>query len=206
MCIFLEKGKFMKTKVFILALTVGILLTLAYQATQAQPNITVTNSKIAVVSIQKIFQQCQTNAKYRQQATVEQEQALAELDQLTKEIEAQRAGLNTLKPGSTDYLQLMQDILKKQGALEAKREFTKQSFALKDQQWTTKIYTDVLRIVNEVAQQKGLELVLEKNEPELLDSTPANELMLTIRTHKVLYSGGCVDITDEVIVRLDAGN
>ncbi|MHC4130852.1 MAG: OmpH/Skp family outer membrane protein [Planctomycetota bacterium] len=196
----------MKTKVFILALTVGILLTLAYQATQAQPNITVTNSKIAVVSIQKIFQQCQTNAKYRQQATVEQEQALAELDQLTKEIEAQRAGLNTLKPGSTDYLQLMQDILKKQGALEAKREFTKQSFALKDQQWTTKIYTDVLRIVNEVAQQKGLELVLEKNEPELLDSTPANELMLTIRTHKVLYSGGCVDITDEVIVRLDAGN
>jgi Skp family chaperone for outer membrane proteins len=68
-----------------------------------------------------------------------------------------------------------------------------------------KIYTDILRIVNEVAQQKGLDLVLEKNEPELLDSTPANELMLTIRTHKVLYSGGCVDITDEVIARLDAG-
>ncbi|MHC4292769.1 MAG: OmpH/Skp family outer membrane protein [Planctomycetota bacterium] len=196
----------MKTKVFILALTVAILLTLAYQATQAQPNSTVTNSKIAIVSIQKIFQQCQTNAKYRQQATIEQEQALAEMDQLTKEVEAQRAGLNTLKPGTSDYLQSMQDILKKQGELEAKREFTKQSFALKDQQWTTKIYTDVLRIVSEVAQQKGLELVLEKNEPELLDSTPANELMLTIRTHKVLYSGGCVDITNEVIARLDAGN
>jgi Skp family chaperone for outer membrane proteins len=196
----------MKTKVFILTLTVAILLTLAYQATQAQPNSTVTNSKIAIVSIQKIFQQCQTNAKYRQQATIEQEQALAEMDQLTKEVEAQRAGLNTLKPGTSDYLQSMQDILKKQGELEAKREFTKQSFALKDQQWTTKIYTDVLRIVSEVAQQKGLELVLEKNEPELLDSTPANELMLTIRTHKVLYSGGCVDITNEVIARLDAGN
>ncbi|MHC4187291.1 MAG: OmpH/Skp family outer membrane protein [Planctomycetota bacterium] len=195
----------MKTKVFILALTVGILLPLAYQATQAQSNITVSESKMAIVSIQKIFQLCQTNANYRQQATTEQEQAVAQLDQLTKEIEAQRAGLNTLKPGSTDYLQLMQDILKKQGELEAKREFTKQSFALKDQQWTMKIYTDILRIVNEVAQQKGLDLVLEKNEPELLDSTPANELMLTIRTHKVLYSGGCVDITDEVIARLDAG-
>ena len=196
----------MKTKVFIIALTVGFLLPLAYQATQAQSSLNVTNSKIAVVSIQKIFQQCQTNAKYRQQATLEQEQAVAELDQLTKEVEAQKAGLNTLKPGSTDYLQAMQDILTKQGQLEAKRQFTQQSFALKDQQWTAKIYKDVLRIVNEVAQQKGLELVLEKNEPELLDSAPANELMLTIRTHKVLYSGGCVDITDEVIAHLDAGN
>ena len=196
----------MKTKVFIIALTVGLILPLAYQATQAQSSLNVTNSKIAVVSIQKIFQQCQTNAKYRQQATLEQEQAVAELDQLTKEVEAQKAGLNTLKPGSTDYLQAMQNILTKQGQLEAKRQFTQQSFALKDQQWTTKIYKDVLRIVNELAQQKGLELVLEKNEPELLDSTPANELMLTIRTHKVLYSGGCVDITDEVIAHLDAGN
>ena len=153
-----------------------------------------------------VFQQCQTNAKYRQQATLEQEQALAELDRLTKEVEAQRAGLNTLKAGSSDYLQSMQDILTKQGELEAKREFTKQSFALKDQQWTTKIYKDVLRIIDEVAQQKGFDIVLEKNEPELLDSTPANELMLTIRTHKVLYSGGCQDITDEIIARLDAGS
>jgi Skp family chaperone for outer membrane proteins len=196
----------MKTKGFIIALSVGILLPLAYQATQAQSDLNVTGSKMAVVSIQKIFQQCQTNAKYRQQATLEQEQALAELDRLSKEVEAQRAGLNTLKPGSSDYLQSMQDILTKQGELEAKREFTKQSFALKDQQWTTKIYKDVLRIINEVAQQKGFNLVLEKNEPELLDTTPANELMLTIRTHKVLYSGGCQDITDEVIARLDAGS
>ncbi|MHC4842741.1 MAG: OmpH/Skp family outer membrane protein [Planctomycetota bacterium] len=196
----------MKTKGFILALSIGILLPLAYQATQAQSGLNDTSSKMAVVSIQKIFQQCQTNAKYRQQATLEQEQALAELDRLTKEVEAQRAGLNTLKAGSSDYLQSMQDILTKQGELEAKREFTKQSFALKDQQWTTKIYKDVLRIIDEVAQQKGFDIVLEKNEPELLDSTPANELMLTIRTHKVLYSGGCQDITDEIIARLDAGS
>ena len=196
----------MKTKGFILALSISILLPLAYQATQAQSGLNDTSSKMAVGSIQKIFQQCQTNAKYRQQATLEQEQALAELDRLTKEVEAQRAGLNTLKAGSSDYLQSMQDILTKQGELEAKREFTKQSFALKDQQWTTKIYKDVLRIIDEVAQQKGFDIVLEKNEPELLDSTPANELMLTIRTHKVLYSGGCQDITDEIIARLDAGS
>ncbi|MHC4758541.1 MAG: OmpH/Skp family outer membrane protein [Planctomycetota bacterium] len=195
----------MKTKALLLILTIGILLPLTYQATQAQSGSDPAGSKMAVVSIQKIFQQCQTNAKYRQQATVEQEQALAELDRLTKEIEAQKAGLNTLKPGSSDYLQQMQDVLTKQGELEAKRQFTQQSFALKDQQWTTKIYKDVLRIVDQVAQQKSLDIVLEKNTPELLESAPANELMLTIRTHKVLYSGGCIDITDEVIALLDAG-
>jgi len=195
----------MKTKGFILALFIGILLLLAYQASQAQQSLNVNDSKIGVVSIQQIFQQCQTNAKYRQQATAEQEQAMSELDKLSKEIEAQKAGLNTLKAGSNDYLQLMQEIYNKQAELEAKREFIQQSFALKDQQWTTKIYNDILRIVKGVAQQKNFALVLERNEPELLDSTPANEIMLTIRTHKVLFSEGCIDITNEVIARLDAG-
>ena len=195
----------MKVKYFIAALIIGILMPLAYQATQAQQGLNVNISQIGVVSVQQIFQQCQTNAKYRQQATAEQEQAMAELDKLSKEIEAQRAGLNTLKTGSSDYLERMQEIYNKQAELEAKQKFIQQSFALKDQQWTTKIYNDILRIVKGVAQQKNLELVLERNEPELLDSTPANEIMLTIRTHKVLFSEGCIDITNEVIARLDAG-
>ena len=55
-----------------------------------------------------------------------------------------------------------------------------------------------------LAEKRGLDLVLEGSEPELSDTT-AESLVMSIRTHKLLYSGGCEDITDEVMARLDAG-
>jgi Skp family chaperone for outer membrane proteins len=54
-----------------------------------------------------------------------------------------------------------------------------------------------------VAKEKGLDIVLEKDEPEFPLSN-YTELMTVISTHKVLYSSGCVDISDEVMARLDA--
>ncbi len=196
----------MNTKVIVFGcLIVGVVFCMAYKSSRADSDIDIANTKIAVVSIQKIFQQCETNAKYIEQATAEQNQVVSELDKLSKEIEAQKAGLITLKSGTSDHLGLMQEMLRKQGELEAQREFAKQRIALKDLQWTVKLYKDILRIVNELAQQKGFDLVLERNEPESLDFSSINELMATIRTHKVLYGGGCQDISDEVIARLDVG-
>jgi len=58
-------------------------------------------------------------------------------------------------------------------------------------------------MTNELAKQKGLDLVFESDEPEFPASS-RDELMLTISTHKLLYSGGCLDITDDVVAQLDA--
>jgi hypothetical protein len=45
-------------------------------------------------------------------------------------------------------------------------------------------------------------VVLEKDEIEV-STLGVNELNQTMITHKVLYSGGCVDISNEVIALLD---
>jgi Skp family chaperone for outer membrane proteins len=159
--------------------------------------------KIGVVSILRIFQDCKKNADYREEATKEQDDIMAGLEKLSKEIDAEKAGLKTLKAGSSDYLDLMKGVLEKQARLQAEQEFYKQQMAMKDQQWTEELYKDILQETIAVAKQKGLGLVLEKDEP-ILPAVSGNELMLTIRTHKLLYSGGCLDITSEVIARLDA--
>jgi Skp family chaperone for outer membrane proteins len=65
------------------------------------------------------------------------------------------------------------------------------------------LYEDILREVGEVAKQKDLDLVFERSEPELSALGP-QELDATISTHKLLYSGDCLDITDEVMARVDA--
>ncbi len=198
----------MKIKVVVLCcLAGGIILSAGYEGSLAksQAKALKAGPKIGVVSIRKIFQECKRNVKYRQEAGAEQNRVIAELDKLDKEIEAERAGLKTLVAGSSDYMQQLKDILEKQAKRQAHEEFHKQQIAFKDRQWTERLYRDILRTTDEVAAGKGLDLVFENSEPELPASS-TNDLILAIRTHKLLYSVGCLDISNEVIARLDAGN
>ena len=128
---------------------------------------------------------------------------VAELEKLSKEIEAEKAGLKTLKSGSSDYMARVKGILEKQGSLQAQEEFHNQQMGLKEQRMIESLFKDVLQTISVVARERGLELVLEKSEPEL-PAPNTNELARTIGAHKVLYNAGEMDITDEVISILDA--
>ncbi len=159
--------------------------------------------KAAVVSIRRIFQQCQRSASYRKEATAEQNRIVAELEELSQEIEAERAGLKTLKEDSVDYMLRAKGLFEKQANYQARQEFYKQQMGLKDQLWTKELYQDILRIAGEIAKEKGLDVVFREDEVDFSE-TDATELGLAIRVQKLLYSGGCLNITDEVIAQLDA--
>ncbi len=196
----------MKIKTMILSCLIGgFILFMSYEYSRAGSKASKPSSKVGVVSIRKIFQDSKRNAKYMGEAMAEQRKIIAELEKLEAEVEAVKAGLKTLKTGSKDHLMQMKEALIKQAAFQAREEFHKQEIALKDQRWTEELYKDILQITREVAEQKGLDLVLENSGIEF-PALSANELMLTIRTHKLLYSVGCLDITNEVMTQLDAGN
>jgi Skp family chaperone for outer membrane proteins len=193
----------MKTKMVVLGCLIGVAaLAMSYEHSQAQPETDTLSLKIGVVSIRKVFGNCKRSARYNAEVLAEQSRTNAELQELSKEIEADKAGLNALKRGTSDYLAQLKEVLDKQGNYDAEKEYHTQQKALKYQRWVENFYVDILRESGEVAKQKGLDLVLEKDEVDFpalsIDST-----MLAIRTHKLLYSGGCLDITDEVIARLD---
>lgn len=156
-----------------------------------------------VVSIRKVFRDCKRTAKYRQDSNAERQQIEAELVRLDGEIKAQRAALKTLTIGSEGYLAQTREILEKQASLQAQQEFYKQQLSLKEQKLTEEIYTDILKITAEIAKEKGLVWVFEKSDPEIPTSSPT-ELELSMGMHKLLYDGGCIDITDEIISRLDS--
>jgi Skp family chaperone for outer membrane proteins len=197
----------MKTKAMALGFFVGAVVLLAaypdLSGQQTQPKTDKPTSKIGVVSVRKAFRNCKRNSKYREQAIAEQTKIKAEEEKLSKELEAQEAALKALKGGSSDQLAQYKELLEKRAALEVRRQFNNQQRAMKDRQWTEGLYKDVLRETSELAQQKGLELVLEVDAPEFPVES-GEELMMTLSTHKVLYSGGCLDLTDEVVGRLDA--
>jgi len=159
--------------------------------------------KIGVVSVGKIFRECKRNAKYRQDVMAERDRLEAELNKLSKEVDLDKAGLKTLKPGTSDYLSQMKQIFDKQGKLQSEQEYFKRQMEMREQGVIEQLFKDVLQATSEVAKEKGFDLVLEKSEPEL-PAASSNELMLTISTHKVLFNSGCEDITDAVMAKIDA--
>jgi len=189
------------------AKTVGILLGVValfatfqygYAASESAPPA----SKIGIVSIRTVFNTSKRHAQYRAQVLQAQSRARAQLDDMAKDIDAEEAGLKALKEGTADYMKQLQTILKKRADLNGQGEYLKQQRSLEDKNWMEALYQETLKIVQAVAKEKGLTLVFERTEPEFPVSS--EELMMTFSTHKVLYAEGCVDLTQEVVARLDA--
>jgi Skp family chaperone for outer membrane proteins len=195
----------LKTAVFVMLTAVLFVPIAAIEQGQAASSQEPKCLKIGVVSIRRIFQDCKRNVKHRQELAAERDKLETELEKLTKEIDLEKTGLKTLKPGSPDYLSAMKEILEKQANLQAQQEFFKRQMDVREQTIIEDLFKDIVKATNEVAKEKGLDLVLEKSEPDL-PAANSNELTLAISTHKVLYSAGCEDITDEVLAKIDAAD
>jgi Skp family chaperone for outer membrane proteins len=180
--------------------TIALLATRQYGRAESQP--AGAPSRVGVVSVRGAFNGCKKHQQYRAVALRRQSQARAQIEVLTKEIETEEAELKTLKQGTPDYMKQLQTLLEKRATLDGQQEYLKQQRALEDKKWMEDLYQEVLKIVGDLAREKGLEMVLERTEPEFPISS--DELMLTVSTHKVLYDGGCVNLTSDVIARLDA--
>lgn len=182
-----------------------VLCVLGYQKGLAAAKEEGKTARIGVVSLRELFQNCKKNADYRTKVEKEQEEALAELNQLSAEIEASKAALKTRKVGSEDYWQLQRELLLKQSGFNAKKEFFQQRLMQKDRQWTEELFREILKYAGEAAKQKGLDIVLARDELDLPSDASSTELMLAIRTHKLLYAAEELDITKDVLVLMDAG-
>jgi Skp family chaperone for outer membrane proteins len=176
---------------------VVLLLVHEYSMAQVKPNDTVL--PIGIVDVMRALKDCKATEKYRERTNAENDKMDAEEEQLTREVQALAAGLRALKPGSSDHLAQYKEYLQKEAELKTLKEFNPQQKGFKDQQWTQDLYKEILRITKVMAAEKGLPLVLGSNEPEF----PIQQLAMTLNTHKVLYSNGCLDMTDEVIAELD---
>jgi Skp family chaperone for outer membrane proteins len=193
----------MKIKTAILGCLMGIVVLLLvheYSMAQVKPNdITL---PIGIVDVRRALRECKATEKYRERTNAENSKMDAEEQQTTREIQALAAGLRALKPDTSDYLSQFKEYLQKQANLKAMQEFNPRQKALKHQQWTQKLYQEILRLTKVLAAEKGLPLVLGSDEPQF-PIQQYEELAMTLSTHKVLYSNGCLDLTDEVIAELD---
>ena len=193
----------MKTRTLVLCVLTGaIVLFMGYGFSFAGSGASVPTSKVGTVSIRDVFKNCKANTSYREKAIAEQNIKNMEMEALQKKIVADEAVLKAFKPGSSDYMKQYEALINEQAQFEGKKQYISQMRVLEDRQWTEVLYKEVLRITKDLAKQKGLTMVLEVDEP-VFPMVNTDELMMALQTHKVLYSGGCVDLSAEVVVEMD---
>ena len=193
----------MKIKTTILGCLIGVaVLLFVHEYSMAQVKTNDSVLPIGIVDVRRALRGCKATKKYKERTNAENSKMAAEEEQLSREIQALAAGLRALKPGSSDHLKQYKEYLQKQNDLKTMQEFNPQQKVLKHQQWTQELYKEILRITKVLAAEKGLPLVLGSDEPEF-PIQRYEELAMTLSTHKVLYSNGCLDLTDEVIAELD---
>ena len=184
----------------ILVCAVALLAALQYgrAASQATPP----SSRIGIVSVRDVFNGSKKHAQYQAQLAKRLNQARAQIDELNKQVESAEVELKQTKQGTADYVTRYQAALEARSKLQNGQELLKQQRMAEDKKWFEDLYQEALQAVEALAKEKGLDLVLERSEPKFPLTT--EEVWSTVGTHKVLYGGGCVNLTNDVIDRVDA--
>jgi len=193
----------MKAKTMFLGCFAGaVILAMGYEYSQAQPKANESSLKIGVVSIGRALRNCKAMVEYRKRVIAENGKMDIEVQRLLKETQALTAGLKALNTDSSDYQVRYRELLHKQGDLKTLQDFNPRRKMSRELKWTQDVYKEILQITKELAREKSLDLVLGVDEPEF-PIQRYEELVMTLSTHKVLYSERCVDLTNEVVARLD---
>ena len=161
------------------------------------------SQKIGLVSIRDVFNGSKKYGQYQAQRTKRRSEASAKLEELAKELANREGDLKAIVPGTADYLKQFQIVVEQRSKLQAQQEFLKQQQMMEDKEWLEGLYQEALKVTETIAKERGLDLVLERTEPKF-PMTASEEVLSVISTHKVLYCGACVDLTSEVLTRVDA--
>lgn len=192
----------MKTRMLaVMAVVAAVLGMGVYRQVQAEAAATTT--KVAVVDVTKVLETCKKHQAWKTKMEKEQTQTKAEFDTMKSELQALGDNIKLRKRGSEDYITMAGQYEEKKAIMEAKNAFYEEKVTSQMQMWTEELYKSLLIVVDKVAQQKGVDLVLAKEQLDL-PAPSLRDFMLTIKTQKVLYNNPKMDITDEVLAALDS--
>jgi len=182
----------------------GLVWTLAYTQGRVTARVVTAPAKVGVVNVNTILQNSKKHKQWQERMSAEEQQITAEMDKLQSELDFMKKDLATLKKGSDAYIKLMRDMAEKDGVYQAKKQYYDQEMTMKVQAWTEQLYAEIQARIAEVAQRSGLDLVIGAETVEI-PAANMRELLLDIKTNKVLYHAEGLDITNEVLAALDAG-
>ena len=192
----------MKTRTLLMMAVVAAIAVIAVQQGAVQAEATGL-AKVAVVDVTRVLETSKKHQAWKEKMEKEQEGTKAEFAKMKSELESLQQNIKLRKVGSEDYINLSSQFVEKKAIMEAKNAFYEEKVTSQMQNWTEELYKTLMIVVDRVAQQKGIDLVLAKEQLDL-PAPSLRDFMLTIKTKKVLYNDVKLDITSEVLAALDS--
>ena len=189
-----------RTTIVLCCLSALLVLAMGHRSPAQQDAVEPWN-RIGVVSVMKVLRLSEKNAEHLKKMNAERNERHAELQKRVEDLQADEASLRTMRPDSEDYLAQYRSMFLKQGELESLDKFYTQTFEAEKNRWSQKIYQEILQASGHVAQEMGLKMVFERTEPEF--PMPPELLGQAVSSHKLIYYDLPVDITNQVIERID---
>lgn len=163
-------------------------------------------AKVAIANTVKIFNEMQELKDLRQKMDSD----LKLLDGMSREKRERLNNLknqrDTLKPDTPQYQEKNAELLRSAIEYETWGKLN-QANAQRDQKMQTKmLFQKIEAAVAEVAKQKGFDLVLSDQRPELpedLDNIQVEQLRALITSRTVIYAAEKIDISSDVLALLD---
>ena len=160
-------------------------------------------AKTGVVNIAKVFEDYQMTRRLEQRFDDERGRIADQADNRRQSIDTQVDALAAFDPTSQDYADRREQVRRARIEFRVWLEMEEDRLKQEHMAWLRVIYDDVRSAVAEMAEQRGLDLVLTYDElsPEVPDSLA---LRREILLKKVLYFSGRVDLSETVLEQLGA--
>lgn len=193
----------------IVAIMIGIGVLGTMSVAQSPPDDAVAprtgSHPVAVIDLVRIFSECAQIQDLNEIMKVQTEEAAKEAQQRRKVIEDKQTELSAFRPGSQDFITRRKDLVRMNIDANVWLKVTEQQMDQDKFDWTRVIYEQTMKVASEIARERGYDVVLLRNDfkPDDIEQS-VQALRRFIQERQVLWNAADIDITDQVIRRLDA--
>ena len=152
---------------------------------------------IAVVDVERVLQGYPKARELRQAQELREEEVNAELSQGRDELQKLKLEADGWDPGTPEWMAAQIKLAAKETELLKKKEFEERAFLIESYKNRDLLYRDIDRAIQELADKRGLLLVVQKIAPREDDMLDARVAKLAQRP--VLYYRTSLDLTEDVI-------
>ena len=159
--------------------------------------------KVATANPSKIFFNMKEKADVQARLADEHKKLQDEERSKRQKVEDLRSALDLIKPDAPQYEQANKDFT--QAAIEFKNwgELSQAQSARNDKRQTKMLFDKIMAAISELAKQRGYDLVIAEQPPINIEKTTAEMLPQLLLQREVLYSASSIDITNDVVTKLD---
>lgn len=168
------------------------------------PGIRARPVSVAVVDVQKVFDSLAEKVQVDADLQTRAEKLRQEDQERTRRIEDLQRDLNTLAaPGTSAFVQKQEELEQQALELRAWREYQSAKLQRERALQYERLYRKMLDTIGQVAREGGFDLVLFKEAPVDTANLKPEQLGTFIQIRKVLWVTEDLDLTDQVIQKMN---